>query len=240
MITLSRRHRRWSTALLVPALALIAVTALVRPAAAQDGIPLPPHWFWGAEFEAFEGAEVRAVAVDGEELGSATVEQGQWLLYLSSDDGRMLRFHLITTGELRLSRLYRLQYGELTLVHLSDFGGVQATESPTIRAWIVARLLDNGQIEFGVRDASDSEILPDQRRFPTTTIANRWLHSSVIELGGSVRGRIIARRLDSGVTEFGFRISGYDDFLPERRFFPEDPGHGRWLRSSPIEIPRDE
>ncbi len=43
--------------------------------------------------------------------------------------------------------------------------------------------------------------------------------------------RIEARRLDDGRTEFALSVDG-ERCLPNSRFFPADPGHGRWLRSS--------
>ena len=53
--------------------------------------------------------------------------------------------------------------------------------------------------------------------------------------------RIVARRLDDGRTEFGLQQRGTDGEwaerqLPTRRFFPADPGHGRWLSSSPLGV----
>ena len=43
--------------------------------------------------------------------------------------------------------------------------------------------------------------------------------------------RIEARRLDDGRTEFSLTVDG-ERCLPQRRFFPAEPGHDRWLRSS--------
>ena len=44
--------------------------------------------------------------------------------------------------------------------------------------------------------------------------------------------RIEARRLDDGRTEFALSVDG-ERCLPRSRYFPAEPGHGRWLRSSP-------
>ena len=46
-------------------------------------------------------------------------------------------------------------------------------------------------------------------------------------------GRIIARRLDDGQMEFGFRVEGGDELLPELRFVPAVTSGG-WLRSSEL------
>ena len=52
--------------------------------------------------------------------------------------------------------------------------------------------------------------------------------------------RIVARRLDDARTEFALQQRQPDGewgdrILPRSRFFPADPGHSRWLSSSPIE-----
>ena len=55
-------------------------------------------------------------------------------------------------------------------------------------------------------------------------------------------GRIVARRLDDGRTEFGWQPSGGARVLPSARYFPADAqvpeGEqvGRWLNSSPVEV----
>lgn len=47
-------------------------------------------------------------------------------------------------------------------------------------------------------------------------------------------GRIIARRLDSGAIEFGFRLPGGERILPDQRFFPAEASTDRRLNSSPV------
>ena len=57
--------------------------------------------------------------------------------------------------------------------------------------------------------------------------------------GGSAdeqTGRIVARRLDDGRTEFGWQPSGGERVLPTQRYFPANVGHQRWLNSSPVEV----
>ena len=49
-------------------------------------------------------------------------------------------------------------------------------------------------------------------------------------------GRIVARRLDDGRTEFGWRPTGGERVLPTGRFFPANVDHRRWLRSTPVEV----
>lgn len=53
----------------------------------------------------------------------------------------------------------------------------------------------------------------------------------------TVSGRIVARRLADGRTEFGWRPTGATNrVLPTGRFFPADVDHRRWLRSTPVEV----
>ena len=49
-------------------------------------------------------------------------------------------------------------------------------------------------------------------------------------------GRIVARRLADGRTEFGFQPRGGERVLPRVRYFPSTADVGRWLSSSPIEV----
>ena len=49
-------------------------------------------------------------------------------------------------------------------------------------------------------------------------------------------GRIVARRLDDGRTEFGWQPTGGARVLPTQRYFPTDAEVGRWLNSSPVEV----
>ena len=49
-------------------------------------------------------------------------------------------------------------------------------------------------------------------------------------------GRIVARRLEDGRTEFGYRVEGGQLVLPSRRFFPASAPVDRWLSSTPVEV----
>ena len=52
-----------------------------------------------------------------------------------------------------------------------------------------------------------------------------------------VRGRIVARRLADGRTEFGWLSAGSADrVLPQRRYFPATATIDRWLTSSAVEV----
>ena len=63
--------------------------------------------------------------------------------------------------------------------------------------------------------------------------------------GGDVEVRIVARKLESGRVEFGLQQRQRDDSwgdrqLPRIRFFPTGTTVGRWLASSPLDLPAGE
>lgn len=49
-------------------------------------------------------------------------------------------------------------------------------------------------------------------------------------------GRIVARRLEDGRTEFGYQPRGRERMLPRSRFFPPAPSVSRWLYSSEVRV----
>ena len=53
---------------------------------------------------------------------------------------------------------------------------------------------------------------------------------------GSAAGRIVARRLADGRTEFAWHVEDGDRVLPRSRFFPAKGSVGRWLNSSDIVV----
>ena len=53
-------------------------------------------------------------------------------------------------------------------------------------------------------------------------------------------GRIVARRLDDGRTEFGYHPQGGQRILPTSRYFPADATVGAWLNSSPVIVDGEE
>ena len=62
------------------------------------------------------------------------------------------------------------------------------------------------------------------------------LAQSVQAQGDEQSGRIVARRLDDGRTEFGWQPAGGERALPRARYFPAGADVGRWLNSSPVEV----
>ena len=119
---------------------------------------------------------------------------------------------------------------------------------------IVARLLANEKVEFGLqqRQADDSwgdRRLPRVRFFPADASVGRWLSSSPITVriaaadaaARDAEVRIVARLLANGKIEFGLQPRQADDSwgdrqLPRVRFFPTGARVGRWLSSSPLTV----
>ena len=103
---------------------------------------------------------------------------------------------------------------------------------------IVARLLEDGRVEFGWQPAGGARVLPRQRYFPTDATVDRWLRSSPVEVSGAEIGRINARQLGDGRIEFAFTPTDGERITPQARYFPADARENRWLRSTEIAISR--
>ena len=112
--------------------------------------------------------------------------------------------------------------------------GITTTEtSIDVAGAITARRLDDGRVEFAFRPSGGARIFPEQRYVPADAASNSWLVSSDVTHVDATLGRIIARRLDDGRMEFGFRVEGGDELLPHLRFVPAVTSGG-WLRSSEL------
>ena len=124
-----------------------------------------------------------------------------------------------------------------------------AAQDAGVDVRIVARKLDSGKIEFGLReqqsDGSWGEpLLPARRLFPATAAVGSWLVSSSLSLGvanSAESVRIVARRLADGRVEFALQQqladnSWGDRMLPTKRLFPTTARVHRWLQSSPLTI----
>lgn len=112
-------------------------------------------------------------------------------------------------------------------------------QSSTFLVRIIARQLEDGRIEFGLRAGANEHLPADH--FVEPDVAHRgWLSSSIVPLGDTKGVRLIARRLAGGWTEFGLRVEGLGtEHLPRARFFPARVDHGRWLVSNrfALELP---
>ena len=112
--------------------------------------------------------------------------------------------------------------------------GITTTESSIdVVGAITARQLTDGRVEFAFRPSGGARIFPELRFVPADAELNSWLVSSDVTHVDATLGRIIARRLVDGSIEFGFRVEGGDELLPELRFVPALTS-GAWLRSSEL------
>ncbi len=227
---------------------LIALTtllvALSATAQAQEQ-PQPPHWFWGIDADAHNGATVSAIDQNDKQVSSSTVDsKGEWSLIVFTEDANRVKLRLVNGDVVRETDFQDVVTGGFSSEGLSiaAFSIVPETleqgASTTIMARIIARRSSDGRIEFGMRDSDDQDIFPRARYFPAGGPGHdRWLRSSEIDFGDGFAGRIIARYAADGRTEFGFRVTGYEDIFPRARYFPATgPNHNRWLRSTEIEI----
>ncbi len=94
-------------------------------------------------------------------------------------------------------------------------GSAQADGGDLAEVRIVARVGDDGRVEFGLRtrnpDGSWSEpILPRVRRFPVNATVGRWLYSSAVRVPASVESDLSVRVVDGS---FVVRADGlnYED-----------------------------
>ena len=101
---------------------------------------------------------------------------------------------------------------------------------------IVARLLEDGRVEFGWQPTGGVRVLPTKRYFPASIDHQRWLRSSPVEVDGAEIGRINARQAEDGRIEFAFTPTDGERIEPPARYFPAAARVGRWLRSTEIAI----
>ena len=124
----------------------------------------------------------------------------------------------------------------LAAIIATDFSTAQAQSDDEATGRIVARLLDDGRVEFGWQPSGSTRVLPEKRYFPASVDHNRWLRSSPVEVDGAEIGRINARQSEDGRIEFAFTPTGGERILTDARYFPTDARPNRWLRSTEITI----
>ena len=115
-------------------------------------------------------------------------------------------------------------------------GHAPQAQSASLTARIAVRRLADGRIEFALQAPNERRILPGTRHFPKNAPVGRWLSASTIDYHGEPLGRINARRLADGRTEFSFVTPEGERLLPSGRLLPANPSAG-WKRSTEIEIP---
>lgn len=112
-----------------------------------------------------------------------------------------------------------------------------APVTPPIRFRVIAKLADDGRIEYGVELPDREQVLPSVRFLAPDVPVDQWRVSSDVLLDDSPIGKIRTRRLADGRVEMGFRTSAGEPVTPDIRYLPSDTATGVWLRSSQIEVP---
>ena len=137
-----------------------------------------------------------------------------------------VRFLLLTLGLAAL----------VAAVIALDLARPASAQSDEQSGRIVARLLDDGRVEFGWQPTGGTRVLPEKRYFPASIDHNRWLRSSPVEVDGAEIGRINARQSEDGRIEFAFTPTNGERILTDARYFPTNARANRWLRSTEITI----
>ncbi len=110
---------------------------------------------------------------------------------------------------------------------------------------ISARRLDDGRLEFALRQREDGtwseRLSPDQRLLPADAATGQWLDSSALTIDSIGSVRISARLGTDGRVEFALQQQLADSswgerLLPQQRFFPADTEAGIWLTTSPLTV----
>lgn len=238
--------RRWSLGVALLAALTLLLISLAPSITAQDN-PRPPHWFWGQDLDLYVEDQVVAINQDGVQVASTTVDsRGTWSLTVSPENARTVTLRLISDSGTRATDSLDVIEGGFDVegISITDFRH-QITEEledagDMISVLIIAQRLEDGRIEFGMRNPDGEDVLPRARKLRVEGRNHEgWARSSLVDFGNGFQGFIIARvLLDENRVEFGFRVTGYDDFLPRARKLSIEGSVGRWARSTPIEIPR--
>ncbi len=110
--------------------------------------------------------------------------------------------------------------------------------TPPHRFRLIARLAEDGRIEYGIELPDGEQALPTVRFLGADAPADEWRVSSDVLIDDSPVGKIRTRRLADGRVEMGFLTSAGEPITPDIRYLPSDIATGVWLRSSQIEAPR--
>ena len=135
------------------------------------------------------------------------------------------------TRSLVLALLAAISAAVFLTISLAPVADAQSAETVTGR--ITARLLADGQIEFGWLTSVGARVLPRQRSLPADPPTGRWLRSSEVIVGGVDIGKVNVR-VQNGRVEFGFTPRDGARILPGARYFPDEAEVGEWLVSPSI------
>ena len=157
----------------------------------------------------------------------------------SAPSGRFTQVSTGLTHSCGVASAGAVQCWGYAVIRLSGVQTRAATSSlaaATVTFRITARRHSDGRIEVALQPQGASRILPTARWVPTDPAIGRWLHSSIITVDGRALGRISARGLADGRTEFNFlRADSGNRVLPSRRYIPAGDATN-WLHSTTFEI----
>ena len=210
--------------------------------------------------EGWEDAGVRKMMVDQagcnpganalrDALDAAGVDDVEGLLTLDAEMRALRPIHGLSVdgalcaveaaGRANLRFLQRLSIGHsLELRRMLGLGTPTGPAGPdSYRLRIIARLGEDGSLEHGVELAGGRQVLPPERFLREGVPTGRWQVSGEVEVEGDSIGRIRARRVAGGRTEFGFIGTDGETIIPDIRYLQADPPEGVWFRSSEIEVP---
>ena len=165
---------------------------------------------------------------------SIAVPFGSYFLHLSARSAAAGYYNADAAGNYTTVRSERTSIA--ISADTSEAITIQLPAAPTISGRIVARLLDDGRIEFGFQIVGGDRVLPRIRHFPANPTVGQWLSSSAVELRGEHIGRVRARRLANGQTEFRFESSDGNEIVPKGRHLAVGAARNRWLRSRTFEV----
>lgn len=96
---------------------------------------------------------------------------------------------------------------------------------------LLARVLDDGRIEFAVDLSNGDRVEPTERKLPANSAIDLWLRTSPVIFEGEELGRIYARRLDGGLVQATFVPTGADRDATPRWIMRDDAPVDAWLIS---------
>ena len=100
---------------------------------------------------------------------------------------------------------------------------------------LLARVRENGQVEFGVDLTNGERALPVQRLLPVDAAEDVWLRTAPITSEGVELGRIYVRRLSVGLVQATYVPVDGSRSTSSRWIVPDDAPVGAWLVSGELE-----
>ena len=100
---------------------------------------------------------------------------------------------------------------------------------------LLARVLEDGRVEFAVDLSNGERALPIQRLLPVGATVDRWLRTAPVTHEGEELGRVYARRLSNGLVQATYVPTDGNLADTSRWVLPEDAPVDAWLVSGELE-----